>query len=400
MLSRRQAMSLLATAPWYASGCRPGPSQRDAQPVASNSCPGLTKAVQWLWSKQAKDGGWHSDQYSMLESGQALTPFVFDAILRSRTKARDVNAKRALQFIRRSVGPDGSVGLNVPEAPEYPNYATAHAIKCLAWTGSSQDRQRIHRMAERLIEAQYSESNGFGPETLAYGGWGFGGQLPLGGSPGHMDLHHTRCVLQSLQIAGLNQRATIQRALAFLLLMQRHPNVLNHRPAHREACSFAAWDGPFDGGFYFSPVVLAANKGGMRDNGTSAYFGSYATCTCDGILALLACGVALDDERTRAAIRWLDRHPSLEWPGGVPHDLSENWGQSILFTHLASRAEVMREIDAPDVDRRKLRNHVLRLQKRDGSFCNDDGFLMKEDDPILCTALAVLALSATHTSNT
>ena len=32
-------------------------------------------------------------------------------------------------------------------------------------------------------------------------------------------------------------------------------------------------------------------------------------------------------------------------------------------------------------------------QQPDGSFKNDVGFLMKEDDPLVCTALAVVAMA-------
>src|SRR6478672_238308 len=55
---------------------------------------------------------------------------------------------------------------------------------------------------------------------------------------------------------------------------------------------------PFDGGFYFSPIVLTANKGREeRDKRGMYYYRSYATATCDGLLALLACGVPRSDER-------------------------------------------------------------------------------------------------------
>ena len=58
----------------------------------------------------------------------------------------------------------------------------------------------------------------------------------------------------------------------------------------------------FDGGFYFSPIVLGANKGRIErsagDEPSRAFFRSYATATCDGVLALLAAGVDPKDQRT------------------------------------------------------------------------------------------------------
>jgi hypothetical protein len=42
--------------------------------------------------------------------------------------------------------------------------------------------------------------------------------------------------------------------------------------------------------------------------------------------------------------------------------------------------------------RAEIARHLMPLQRQDGSFINDQSPLMKENDPILCTALAVVAL--------
>ena len=51
------------------------------------------------------------------------------------------------------------------------------------------------------------------------------------------------------------------------------------------------------GGFHFSPTVLAANKGREQDTAGQRHFRSYATATCDGLLALLSSGITLQDYR-------------------------------------------------------------------------------------------------------
>ena len=48
----------------------------------------LPHAVEYLWSQQASDGGWHSRTYGLLRSGQALTPFVLDALLQAEAQQR------------------------------------------------------------------------------------------------------------------------------------------------------------------------------------------------------------------------------------------------------------------------------------------------------------------------
>src|SRR5580704_11235169 len=69
----------------------------------SELAPGLKKAVQYLWARQAEDGGWHSHTYGLLRSGQSLTPFVLDALLEIPEQMRaapPASVDRALGFIR------------------------------------------------------------------------------------------------------------------------------------------------------------------------------------------------------------------------------------------------------------------------------------------------------------
>ena len=72
----------------------------------------LRKAAQFLWSRQADDGGWHSRTYGLLRSGQSLTPFVLDALLDvpETTFARPSAAvARAFDFMKRNTNADGGV---------------------------------------------------------------------------------------------------------------------------------------------------------------------------------------------------------------------------------------------------------------------------------------------------
>ena len=67
------------------------------------------------------------------------------------------------------------------------------------------------------------------------------------------------------------------------------------------------------------------------------------------------------------------------------------WRPALCVYHVAVRAEVERALGDP-VRWRDLAAAVLApLRRPDGSFANPN-VLMKEDDPILCTALALIAL--------
>ena len=57
------------------------------------------------------------------------------------------------------------------------------------------------------------------------------------------------------------------------------------------------------------------------------------------------------------------------------------------------RAEAYSALDMPGDWRKPLTRFLSDNQLPDGSFLNPVGRLMKEDDPMLCTAFAVIALN-------
>jgi hypothetical protein len=355
----------------------------------------LARACAWLWSKQGPDGGWHSETHGLFRSGQALTPFVLHALAGA---PRDVCAppaegvSRALAFLRRHVRHDGWLGLADPDVLEYPSYSTAYALRCLVRFGTADDGPLIGRMRSRLTAEQYAAANGFRESSPAFGGWGFGGPRAPG-TTGHMDIAHTRRVLQALREGGTTDAALFARAEMFLRLMQRHPSERRPHPTPLEASGAVRKGIRFDGGFFFSPIVLDANKGDVLADARGAYHGSYATATGDGLLALLAAGVPVGDERVRAARAWLLAHERLDHPEGIPTDTPQAWGQAVYFYHLAVRAETYAALGLSARLRERMRAELAPRQHPDGSFANERNHLMKEDDPLLATALAVIALS-------
>lgn len=390
---------------------------------SSNHGEPLRRAGQYLWAQQADDGGWHSPQYAAMRSGQSLTPFVLHTLLQVPEAACPRPAGgvgRALDFIRKHVDKRGALGHTDPDITEYPVYSTAYALRSfvayLSQTATRSQREQIpicdtedewlvRRMANFLREAQFDEADGIEPTNLAYGGWGFDvAQKP--GAPGHMDLAHTRRALEALADAEAFDNDEFTRlitfrqhrgpATEFLQVVQGHPAAANRQPLI-EGFSAVTAKPPYDGGFYFSPVVLAANKG-REEFKDAKYFRSYSTATCDGILALLAAGVPRDDERITRATEWLKAHDDINYPQGVPTEHPEPWGEAIRFYHYAVRAEAYAALNWPGDWREKIAAAVARHQAADGSFRNTASPLMKEDDPILCTALATIAL--THCTGT
>ncbi len=360
----------------------------------------LERACEYLWSKQGSDGAWRSETHGLLRSGAALTPFILDALLAAEevvATAPRGGVERALAWLRGRVDARGVLGTSDGLA-EYPNYSTSFALRCFVRAGAASDAALIARMIAALRAEQFREENGFSPRDAAYGGWGFGGARPTG-STGHMDLSITRHVLAALRHARALDGEAALRAQLFLRHLQKHPE--DDRP---HAVTFPGELGmrrpPYDGGFYFSPVVLTANKGGIATTCRGErYFRSYATATCEGVLALIEAGTALEDERVRTARRWLEDHPSFDYPEGVPADDPNGWRDALTYYHLAVRAETYRVLDMPGAWRAAIATRLAALARARGGFRNDRNHLMKDDDPLIATPLAVLALTATLSSS-
>jgi hypothetical protein len=316
-MTRRHFLSLpvVGRPPWAAAG-----------PLAGS------RAARYLWSRQSPDGGWHSATYGLLRSGQSLTPFVLEALLRLPDPPSE-RVGRALDFLHTGFQPENA---------DYPNYATALAVLAL---------RRLDREASPLVAwlrtQQLSPENGWSEDHPAYGAWGMGGLPQRPPEPGHVDLSMTRYVLQALAAAGVPPGdPTLRRARVFLDRCQNP-----------------------DGGFQFTTVVLEANKAGLGR--------SYGTATADGILSLAALG-----DPAASARRWLAQRHRTDLVPGFTTVPQQRWARGLRFYYAAAVHEAMPELPVAP---------LLGRQRPDGSFANPEP-IVKEDDPLIATGLALRAL--------
>jgi len=355
---RRRGFLALAAA---ATACH-----RSPQPV-------LARAAQYLWAQQASDGGWHSRTYGLLRSGQAMTPFVLDALLQIPPELGAAPAgavDRAFEFIRRNTQQDGALGL-ASAVPDYPNYATALAVSALARAGRGNWRAMAGPMVEYLRRQQFTEQNGWTHEHAAYGAWGMGGAPRTPPDTGHVDLSMTRYVLEALRAADpAGSAEAFERAQVYIERCQ------NWDAAKPEA---------LDGGFFFTTTEFDTNKAGQ--DGTR--FRSYGTTTADGILALLAAGRTKSDGRVAAAGRWLAaRHRGIKATGFVG-EAYQRWPGGLAFYYAAASTQAFRTLGIKSGE--AVRQALVGIERGDGSWANPEN-LVKEDDPLIATGLAVRAL--------
>ncbi|HKE00830.1 MAG TPA: prenyltransferase/squalene oxidase repeat-containing protein, partial [Planctomycetota bacterium] len=324
----------------------------------------VDRAAGFLAGLQGADGGWHSSTYGLLSSGQSLTPLVLGALL----DLPRGDAKRAFDFVVSQLDAGGVLGHADPMLDDYPTYATALALEAAARRG---DDALVARLAKGLRAMQLGEAHGWTPAESAYGAWGMGRAVKPPHS-GHVDLSMTRHALEALAAAGAKRGdPAFERALRFV-----------------ESCRAK------DGGFYFSSVVVDANKAGKDREG----YRSYGTATADGILSLLAMGFDPSDARVQSAANWLVAHHRTDVAPGFPPGEPERWADAMVHYYLAASAEVFRRLDVREAPaghdwRAELERALASRQRPDGSW-RADSVLGKEDDPLIATALALRALEA------
>jgi hypothetical protein len=340
----------------------------------------LGRGFDWLFARQAADGGWHSVTYGQLKDGAAVTTLVLDALSHAPAAVQEQHAAaagKAYAFLARGLAkrdtiasPDGSL--------DFPTYAAALWLTSRVRLGRETPTRERLRLVKYLVEAQVADERGFKPDSPSYGGWDFLGKGDAQAITTGTNISVTRYVLEALAqepgVAG--QDTGVGKAMelgqAYVLRCQRP-----------------------DGGFVFTCEPASLNNKAAYEDEELKKPRPYATATCDGIQALLACGFEATDERIAKAVTWLVKRPPLELvPGfeGLPRE--SGWDRGLRYYYYAGLARVLAHFPPAERDARReaLVKHVVKLQTKDGNWVNESD-RMRENDPLIATAFALTALA-------
>lgn len=363
-------------------GASPGPS---ASPAASAD-EALSRGIRWLAPRYEKDGTWRSEVYGAFKDGWSLTPLATIALLRAGAIAE---AQPGIFFL---VGAARAGAIdwtrNGRMSPAYPAYTAALALAAVSHPSASSPSARKAWQNE-LRSRQLTESLGWTNADAHYGGWGYATAIPRKPAPGaglsdaflESNLSATSFALDALAAAGApSSDPAFQSALIFV---ERQQN-------------FAPQASPVDdGGFFFMPEDEVRNKAGLVDPAAKPRrFHSYGSMTANGLRSLLRCGLPQTHPRVVAAREWLlTRFDATRHPGTYRAEREEvrdsvwfYWSASVAAAF--ALAEVPRERWAAPLVR-----ELLRRQRADGSWASDL-VAVREDDPVVATSFALLALAA------
>lgn len=337
------------------------------------------RAADYLWSQQGEDGGWHSVTYGALRPGAALTALILRALATVPSVANNAAPRRqaaaaAVNFLRRGIAKRGC--LAAPDGTlDYPVYASSLALLTVQpdWPLWTIAEQRL--LAEYLLKSQWSVARGLAATDPDRGGWDAAGSTTARDQSTGTNISLARHALQAIA----RERQAVRPAVGPAAWPE--PWQALRRAALEWLARCQNQDG--DGGFFFSPVRSASdNKAGWHDDAHQSPR-SYHSATYDGILAYQALGLAPTDPPLAAALRWLEQfdQPVAEW------ETSLRFYRAAAEQALGPLLSVAERSDRED---RRVRA-LLDDQRADGSWQNR-AVRMREDDPLLATALALVAL--------
>jgi squalene-hopene/tetraprenyl-beta-curcumene cyclase len=306
-----------------------------------------------------------------------VTALVTTSILRHGRSPDDPVVAKALRYLERFVRDDGGV---YGEGSNNKNYETSIAVVCFKEANRGGKYDALLKRADAFLKGyQWGNDNQTSPDDVKYGGAGYG---RTGDRP---DLSNTSFLIDALKATGNGPESeAMQRALVFVSRCQNLEGPHNTTP-------FAAKID--DGGFYYTPAAGGSSQAGIDD--ATGGLRSYGSMTYAGLKSMIYAGLTSDDERVKAAVKWLSKHYALDRNPGMPD------GNQGLYYYYQTFGKALAALDQETfVDeqgtahdwRKDLIEALASRQNADGSWVNENSRWL-EGDRNLVTGYALLALS-------
>jgi hypothetical protein len=340
------------------AGCsrcvEPPPTAEQVQPVDPDVAAidrALERGAAYLVAAQAEDGAWRSEAYGAFKDGHSLTPMVLASLMFAPdVEGRSAAYRRGVDFAATVVvGDKLAAGF---DAPSYPVYSAA--LTAVVLSAPQNDRHlKVRDVLVRELRAL----------QLPTGGWGYTSR-----SRQSANLSSTLWAVGALRLSGVAvDDPDLVRARGFVERCQNHPG---------------------DGGFFHSPDLPDGNKAGELDGRPR----SYGSMTADGARALARVGAG--EARQKAAAAWLDANFEAARNPGVFPEQDEVRRASAYYYWAWSASHAMLQAGRSGWAR-PLAKELVGRQREDGAWRNDYTE-MREDDPLVATAMAMAALSVSR----
>lgn len=375
MFQRRAVLCTLAAAPWILrTNSRHLLAQDTASPIPPKASytqaqwqEVVDRAVVFLRAQGRDDQGAYSST-----NGLGVTALVITGLASVGVPPSDPAAAKSIDYLMQYRQADGGI---YRKESKHTNYETCLAMMALARYNADGKYKEVLDGAERYVKGlQWDETEGKSQEDMEYGGAGYG-------SKSRPDLSNTSFLIDALKSVGRGaDDEAIQRALTFVTRTQNLESSVNSAP-------FATLVN--DGGFYYTPAAGGESQAGKLPNGGLR---SYASMTYAGLKSMIFAGVAKDDPRVQAAVKFLQSNYSLTTNPGM--------GSSGLYYYYHTMAKALdafgEEVFVADDGEHRWRSELFhqlqQAQKPDGSWVNPDARWL-EGDTNLVTGYVLMTMA-------
>jgi len=347
----------------------------------------IDRGVAWLKTQQKPEGYWSTPDLPAM-TAMPLTVFYRNPRRDPASKPDEIMQK-GMDFLLKTQQPTG--GFYQPGERRYYNYNTAISVMALVAADNPQWKEQILKARQFLAGQQNDYDKPGEADNLLDGSFGYGsapGETPKPSG----DVSTTTFVLEALRATHTlsmdskepaTKNLNWEGAIAFLERCQNLSKI-NKQP-------WVSDDSSNIGGFIYAPTRSMAGEVTLPDGRKT--FRSYGSMSYAGLLSYIYADLKKDDPRVQAVYEWLRRNYTLEENPGMGTE-----GQFYYYQMLAKALSAygVDEITLSDGTstrwREDLAKKLLNTQKTDGFWINDDKARWMEQDPVLVTSYALLAL--------
>lgn len=341
----------------------------------------IDRGIAFLLAKQNETGSWGDP------TNPALTALPLSAIMGNPDRDPAVTPEAALkgyQFLLSKQHKDGGIY----EKGLY-TYNTSLGLMALVHFADQPGAENAILQARRFLINQQADVDQRGVGDSPYdGGIGYGGSLP------HSDLSNTHFAMEALFYSKqvLGDRPAGEQTIelnwdAAIEFVSRCQNLeTNDQP-------FVKVTPENKGGFVYFPGDSKAGEDPVEGDASKVALRSYGSMSYAGLLSLIYAQMDQGDARIVAVKEWLKHNYSVDENPGM-----EAQGLFYYYHTMAKALSITGAVELELADGRKvdwredLAVKLIDLHAQDGSWTNKGSNRWWEDDPVLVTSYAILAL--------
>ena len=344
----------------------------------------IERGTTWLKQHQNAETGAWSDA-----AQPALTALPVMAIIGDPN--RDLNAPlpesvdKGYAFILKNQKPDGGI-----YGKGLATYNTALSVTALSLSGNKEHLPIIAKARRLLINQQQDFDKRGVNDNLFDGGIGYGNSVA------HSDLSNTHLALEALYyskkvLADTEFDETSEFDLDWNGAIEFVSRCQNSEETAKTLGKWAGVREEDKGGFIYFPGDTKSEEIELPDGRTALR--SYGSMSYAGLLSLIYAELSEDDPRVTAVRKWLANNYTLDENPGMEAQGLFYYYHTMAKALSTSRTGKIELADGKKADwRTELAVKLFDQQQNDGSWVNQDSNRWMENDPVLVTSYALLAL--------